>query len=49
MCLPADIRTALNKAMADSTKVANDVAFRTAQALEKVKAPGKTTIHTHRY
>ena len=45
--LPADIRTALNKAMAESTKVANDVAFQdNKEALEKVKASGKTTIYT---
>lgn len=45
--LPADIRTALNKAMVDSTKVANDVAFQdNKEALEKVKASGKTTIYT---
>ena len=45
--LPADIRTALSKAMADSTKVANDVAYQdNKEALEKVKASGKTTIYT---
>ncbi|HEX5312556.1 MAG TPA: TRAP transporter substrate-binding protein [Aquabacterium sp.] len=45
--LPADIRTALSKAMVDSTKVANDVAFQdNKEALEKVKASGKTTIYT---
>ncbi len=45
--LPADIRAALNKAMAESTKVANDVAFQdNKEALEKVKASGKTAIYT---
>jgi C4-dicarboxylate-binding protein DctP len=44
--LPADIRTALTKAMAESTKVANDVAFQDNQdALAKVKASGKTVIY----
>ncbi|MDE2592998.1 MAG: TRAP transporter substrate-binding protein [Burkholderiales bacterium] len=45
--LPADIRTALNKAMVESTKVANDVAFQdNKDALDKVKASGKTAIYT---
>ncbi|MDO9235672.1 MAG: TRAP transporter substrate-binding protein [Aquabacterium sp.] len=44
--LPADIRAALNKAMLESTKVANDVAFNDNQdALEKVRLSGKTTIY----
>ncbi len=44
--LPADIRAALNKAMAESTKVANDVAFQdNVDALAKVQATGKTTIY----
>jgi len=44
--LPADIRTALTKAMAESTKVANDTAFQDNQdALAKVKTSGKTTIY----
>jgi C4-dicarboxylate-binding protein DctP len=45
--LPADIRAALTKAMAESTKVANDVAFQdNVNALAAVKASGKTTIYT---
>ena len=45
--LPADIRAALQKAMAESTKVANDTAFADNQdALAKVKAAGKTTVYT---
>jgi len=44
--LPADIRAALDKAMAESTKVANDVALKDNQdALAKVKLAGKTQIH----
>jgi len=44
--LPADIRAALTKAMAESTKVANDVAFQDNQdALAKVQASGKTTVY----
>ena len=44
--LPADIRAALTKAMQESTKVANDVAFQDNQdALIKVKASGKTTVY----
>ena len=44
--LPADVRAALTKAMAEATKVANDVAFKDNQdALAKVKAAGKTTIY----
>jgi C4-dicarboxylate-binding protein DctP len=45
--LPADIRAALTKAMAESTKVANDVAFQDNQSsLAAVKATGKTTVYT---
>jgi len=44
--LPADIRVALTKAIAESTKVADDVAFQDNQdALAKVAASGKTTIY----
>jgi C4-dicarboxylate-binding protein DctP len=44
--LPADIRGALSKAMTESTKVANDVALQdNKDALEKVRASGKTTIY----
>jgi C4-dicarboxylate-binding protein DctP len=44
--LPADVRTALTKAMQESTKVANDIAFQDNQdALAKVKASGKTTVY----
>jgi C4-dicarboxylate-binding protein DctP len=44
--LPADIRTALTKAMAESTKVANDIALQdNLDALAKVKTSGKTTIY----
>jgi C4-dicarboxylate-binding protein DctP len=44
--LPADVRAALTKAMAESTKVANDVAFQDNQdALNKVAATGKTAIY----
>jgi len=45
--LPADIRAALTKAMAESTKVANDVAFQDNQnSLAAVKATGKTAVYT---
>jgi len=45
--LPADIRAALSKAMDEATKVGNDAAFAYNQdALEKVKATGKTTVYT---
>jgi C4-dicarboxylate-binding protein DctP len=45
--LPADIRSALTQAMADATKVANDSAKAdNDEALAKVKASGKTDIHT---
>ncbi|MFT3856866.1 MAG: TRAP transporter substrate-binding protein [Aquabacterium sp.] len=44
--LPADIRASLTKAMTESTKVANDIAYQdNVQALEKVAASGKTTIY----
>jgi len=44
--LPADIRTQLSKAMAESTKVANDIAKQENEdALAKVAASGKTTIY----
>jgi C4-dicarboxylate-binding protein DctP len=44
--LPADIRAALSKAIAESTKVADDVAFQDNQdALAKVAASGKTAIY----
>ncbi len=44
--LPADIRTQLTKAMAESTKVANDIAKQeNDDALAKVAASGKTTIY----
>jgi C4-dicarboxylate-binding protein DctP len=45
--LPADIRTALQGAMKDATKYANDIAKQeNEEALEKVKATGKTQITT---
>ncbi|MFN3888740.1 MAG: TRAP transporter substrate-binding protein [Aquabacterium sp.] len=45
--LPADVRTALNKAMADATKVANEVALKDNQdALAAVKASGKSVIYS---
>ena len=44
--LPGDVRAALDKAMAEATKVANDVALKDNQeALAKVKAAGKTEIY----
>lgn len=44
--LPADIRAALTKAMAEATKVADDIAYQDNQdALAKVKASGKTTVY----
>ncbi|MEY2838318.1 MAG: hypothetical protein RJB60_617 [Pseudomonadota bacterium] len=44
--LPADVRTALGKAMQESTKVANDIAFQDNQdALAKVKASGKSVVY----
>jgi C4-dicarboxylate-binding protein DctP len=45
--LPADIRTQLDKAMQEATKVANDGAFKDNQdALAKVKASGKIEVYT---
>jgi C4-dicarboxylate-binding protein DctP len=45
--LPADIRSELTQAMADATQVANDSAKADNDAaLAKVKASGKTDIHT---
>jgi len=44
--LPADVRLALSKAMAEATQVANDVAFQDNQeALAKVQASGKTVVY----
>lgn len=44
--LPADIRSQLSKAMAEATKVADDVAFQDNQdALAKVQASGKTVVY----
>jgi C4-dicarboxylate-binding protein DctP len=43
--LPADIRTALDGAMKDATKYANDIAKQeNNEALEKIKASGKSQI-----
>jgi C4-dicarboxylate-binding protein DctP len=45
--LPADIRTGLEAAMAEATKFANDIAKKeNDDAMAKVKASGKTAIHT---
>jgi C4-dicarboxylate-binding protein DctP len=45
--LPADIRSELNQAMVEATKVANDSAQAlNDEALAAVKATGKTTIYT---
>ncbi len=45
--LPADIRTALDGAIKDATRYANSIAKEeNDQAIEKMKASGKTTIHT---
>jgi C4-dicarboxylate-binding protein DctP len=45
--LPADIRTALEGAMKDATTYANAIAStENADALEKMRASGKTTIYT---
>ena len=45
--LPADIRTALQGAIAESTTYANAIAAtENADALAKIKASGKTTIYT---
>ncbi|TDP84595.1 C4-dicarboxylate-binding protein DctP [Aquabacterium commune] len=44
--LPADVRTALGKAMAEATVVANDVAKKdNEEALEKVRTWGKTAVY----
>jgi C4-dicarboxylate-binding protein DctP len=44
--LPADIRTTLSGAMKDATTYANAIAAtENVQALEKIKASGKTTIY----
>ncbi|HET8870641.1 MAG TPA: TRAP transporter substrate-binding protein [Aquabacterium sp.] len=44
--LPSDIRAQLTKAMDESTKVANDIAYQENQdALAKVQASGKTTVY----
>ena len=45
--LPADIRAALDGAMKDATKYANDIAKQeNDEALEKIKASGKSQIIT---
>ena len=45
--LPADIRTTLVGAMKDATTYANAIAAtENAQALDKIKASGKTTVYT---
>jgi C4-dicarboxylate-binding protein DctP len=45
--LPADIRTALESAVKDATTYANAIAAtENVQALEKIKASGKTTVYT---
>ena len=45
--LPADIRSTLEGAMKDATVYANDIAAKeNADALEKIKASGKSTIYT---
>ena len=45
--LPADIRTTLEGAIKDATKYANAIAAtENAEALDKIKASGKTTIYT---
>ncbi len=45
--LPADIRAALESAIKDSTTYANAIAStENIQALEKIKASGKTTVYT---
>ncbi|MBT9611528.1 TRAP transporter substrate-binding protein [Aquabacterium sp.] len=44
--LPADVRVALNKAVAEATVVANDVAKKDNEdALEKVRSSGKTAVY----
>jgi C4-dicarboxylate-binding protein DctP len=45
--LPADIRTALESAVKDSTTYANAIAAtENVQAMDKIKASGKTTVYT---
>jgi C4-dicarboxylate-binding protein DctP len=45
--LPADVRTALTGAIKDATTYANAIAStENADALEKIKASGKTTVYT---
>ena len=45
--LPADIRTGLEAAMVEATKFSNDIAKKENEdAMAKVKASGKTAIHT---
>ncbi len=45
--LPGDIRSALEAAMKESTRYANSIAkIENDQALEKIKASGRTTIYT---
>ena len=45
--LPADIRTQLDKAMAESTDYTNSIAHtENVEALAAIKAKGKTTLHT---
>ncbi len=45
--LPADIRTSLEKAMAEATEYANDIADKeNAESLEAMKKSGKTEFHT---
>jgi C4-dicarboxylate-binding protein DctP len=44
--LPADIRTQVAKAMKEATDYTNGIAkLENAEALEKIKASGKTTVH----
>jgi C4-dicarboxylate-binding protein DctP len=44
--LPADIRTQLDKAMADATEYTNSIAKQeNIDALQKIKAAGKSTLH----
>jgi C4-dicarboxylate-binding protein DctP len=45
--LPADVRGQLDKAVEESTEYCNGIAkSENADALEKIKASGKTTLHT---
>jgi len=44
--LPPDIRTQLDKAMVDATEYTNSIAKQeNVDALQKIKASGKTTLH----